>query len=52
MPARKKTLAEFVRDGTLLARRHRHLLATSPLLADPALRAIQQRYLAADPNEE
>jgi phage terminase large subunit-like protein len=45
MPARKKTLAEFVRDGTFLARRHRHLLESSPLLSDPVLRALQQQYI-------
>jgi hypothetical protein len=44
MPARKKTLEDFVRDRTFLARRHRALLASSPPLADPALHPFQERH--------
>jgi hypothetical protein len=46
VPARKKTLADLARDRTFLARRHRHLLLEGPLLADPALRVLQERYRA------
>jgi hypothetical protein len=46
MPARKKTLEDFVRDRSFLARRHRQLLASAPPLTDPALRALQDKYNA------
>jgi hypothetical protein len=44
MPALKKTLEDFVRGRTFLTRRHRALLASSPPLADPALRPFQERH--------
>jgi hypothetical protein len=41
----RKTLWQFVvRDRTFLARRHAHLLLSSPLLDEPVLRALQQAY--------
>jgi AraC-like DNA-binding protein len=46
MPARRKTLADLVRDGSFLARRHADLLVTGALVADPLLADLQQRYRA------
>jgi hypothetical protein len=46
VPAHKKTLRELVRDETFLARRHAHLLLEGPLIDDPGLRSIQERYMA------
>src|SRR5919201_3144407 len=46
MPARRKTLADLVRDGSFLARRHADLLVTGALVADPVLASLQERYRA------
>jgi hypothetical protein len=50
MAAHKKTLEEFVRDRTFLARRHADLLATAPLVGDATLRALQAGY-RCEPSE-
>lgn len=49
MPARKKTLRDFVADGTFLARRPHHLalLADSDPLGDPVLDRLQADFLEA-----
>ena len=44
MPARRKTLKQFVRDRSFLARRHAPLLESEPLVAGAELRAIQEEY--------
>ena len=46
MAAPKKTLADFVRGKTFLARRHAHLLVSDPLIWDPFLREVQEAYQA------
>ena len=52
MAPRKKRLIDFVRDRSFLARRHEALLDSSPLLDNPILRWVQERYQAeVDPAE-
>jgi hypothetical protein len=40
----RKTLFDLVVDGTFLARRHSQLLVDEPLVDEPALRRLQERY--------
>lgn len=47
MPARKKSFAQFVADGTFLARRHAELLDSEDIVHDPRLRPIQEAYQEA-----
>jgi hypothetical protein len=44
VPARKKTLADFVADRSFLARRHANLLDEDGLVGDGELRALQEAY--------
>jgi hypothetical protein len=40
----RKSLEQFCRDRTFLARKHAHLLADAPPLSDPVLAHLQRRY--------
>jgi hypothetical protein len=42
-----KSLEELTAAGTFRARKHKRLLEVEPLVADPELRSIQQRYRRA-----
>jgi hypothetical protein len=44
VPARKKSLIDFVYDRTFLARRHAELLVAEPLVRDRELRELQLAY--------
>ena len=44
----KKTLTDFAWDRTCVARRHRDLLVSEPLVVQPALRGLQVEYRLAD----
>jgi hypothetical protein len=50
VPADRKTLRQLVRDRTFLARRHAELLHLEPLVDDPVIRQLQERY-RAEPSE-
>src|SRR5437016_4072518 len=52
MPARKKRLIDFVRDGTFLARRHAALLERDPPLRNPVFRRLQEQYCASNDQKE
>jgi len=44
MAARKKKLADLVRDRSFLRRRHEELLLSDPLVREPGLRQLQEHY--------
>jgi hypothetical protein len=50
MPTPRKRLSDLVRDETFLGRRHAQLLLDEPLVRDPGLRLLQERY-RAEPSE-
>jgi hypothetical protein len=52
MPTPKKSLADLIWDQRFLARRHAHLLRSSKLVEDDALRELQQAYRAETSERE